>query len=65
MASSHMRMRLVSPMLTQSETAPMVQKLVLLPTAPKTKASANAPAGDVGDELRRIGFVHPRIGPCN
>ena len=30
-------------MLTQSETAPMVQKLVLLPTAPKTNASAKAP----------------------
>jgi hypothetical protein len=38
-----MRIRLVSPILTQSETAPMVQKLVLLPTAPKMKASANAP----------------------
>ena len=43
MASSHMRMRLLSPMLTQSDTAPMVQKLVLLPTAPKMKASAKAP----------------------
>jgi hypothetical protein len=36
-------MRLVSPMFTQSDTAPMVQKLVLLPTAPNMKASANAP----------------------
>src|SRR5712691_1978996 len=43
MASSHMRMRFQSPMLTTSDTAPMVQKCVLLPTAPKTKASANAP----------------------
>src|SRR5882672_3745996 len=43
MASSHMRMRFQSPMLTPSDTAPMVQKCVLLPTAPKTKASANAP----------------------
>ena len=42
-ASSHMRMRPVSPMFTQSDTAPMVQKLVLLPTAPKMNASANAP----------------------
>src|SRR5688572_27576982 len=43
MASSHMRMRLRSPMLIQSDTAPMVQKWVLLPTAPKTKARTNAP----------------------
>ena len=43
MASSHMRMRPVSPMLTQSDTAPMVQKWVLLPTAPKMNARANAP----------------------
>ena len=42
-ASSHMRMRLLSPMFTQSDTAPMVQKLVLLATAPKTKARTNAP----------------------
>src|SRR5262245_48708565 len=38
-----MRMRLQSPMLTTSETAPMVQKCVLLETAPKTNARANAP----------------------
>ena len=44
MASSHMRMRPQSPMLTQSDTAPMVQKLVLLATAPKMKASTKAPA---------------------
>ncbi len=43
MASSHMRSRFLSPMFTQSETAPMVQKLVLLPTAPKMKARTNAP----------------------
>src|SRR5690349_18455376 len=43
MASSHMRMRFQSPMLTTSDTAPMVQKCVLLPTAPKRKASANPP----------------------
>ena len=42
-ASSHMRMRFQSPMLTMSDTAPMVQKLVLLATAPNTNASANAP----------------------
>src|SRR5687768_11126246 len=40
---SHIRMRPVSPMLTQSDTAPMVQKLVLLATAPKMNDSANAP----------------------
>src|SRR5260221_3676090 len=43
MASSHMRMRFQSPMLTTSETAPMVQKCVLLPTAPKMKVRAKAP----------------------
>src|SRR6266516_85078 len=42
-ASSHIRMRFQSPMLTTSDTAPMVQKCVLLPTAPKRKASANPP----------------------
>src|SRR5216683_2015998 len=43
MASSHMRMRFQSLMLTTSDTAPMVQKCVLLPTAPNRKASAKAP----------------------
>src|SRR5258708_15570769 len=43
MASSHIRMRFQSPMLTTSETAPMVQKCVLLPTAPKMKVRAKAP----------------------
>src|SRR5437764_6115182 len=43
MARSHMRRREVSPMFTQSETAPMVQKRVLLPTAPKMKARMKAP----------------------
>src|SRR5438067_5090855 len=43
MARSHMRSREVSPMFTQSETAPMVQKRVLLPTAPKMKARMKAP----------------------
>src|SRR3990172_6303930 len=42
-ASIHMRMRFQSPMLRTSETAPMVQKLVRLATAPKTNASAKAP----------------------
>src|SRR5471032_2985148 len=48
MASSHMRMRFQSPMLTTSETAPMVQKLVLLPTAPKMKARMKAPQSTCG-----------------
>src|SRR5207237_1310853 len=43
MASSHMRMRFQSPMLSTSDTVPMVQKCVLLPTAPKRKARAKAP----------------------
>src|SRR5258707_1081535 len=43
MARSHMRMRFQSPMFTTSETAPMVQKCVLLPTAPKMKVRAKAP----------------------
>src|SRR5262245_55483129 len=57
MASSHMRMRARLPMLTQSDTAPMVQKCVRLPTAPKTKASANAPAVTSGSRL--CGFSAP------
>ena len=40
MASSHMRMRVQSPMLTMSATAPMVQKCVRCATAPKATASA-------------------------
>ncbi len=38
-----MRMRPQCPMLTMSDNAPMVQKLVLLATAPKMKASAKPP----------------------
>jgi hypothetical protein len=37
MVSSQARMRPQSPMLTTSETAPMVQKLVLLAKKPNTK----------------------------
>ena len=36
-------MRDRSPMLTQSDTAPIVQKWVLLPTAPKINARRKAP----------------------
>ena len=36
MAQSHMRMRVQSPRLTMSDTAPMVQKSVRLMTAPST-----------------------------
>ena len=38
MASNQARRRPLSPMFTQSETAPMVQKLVLFATAPMTRA---------------------------
>ena len=38
-------------MFTQSETAPMVQKCVRLPTAPKMKASRNAPPVTSGARL--------------
>ena len=62
--SSHMRMRPQSPMLTTSDTAPMVQKLVLLATAPKMKASANAPQATV--LATAAGFTsfmgYPRLG---
>src|SRR5712691_7551532 len=60
MASSHMRMRFQSPMLTTSETAPMVQNCVLLPTAPKTKASAKAPHTTM--EASAAGSVEVTLG---
>ena len=41
MASTHMRARVQSPMLTTSETAPMVQKWVRWVMAPNTTANAN------------------------
>src|SRR3954467_9826449 len=58
-ASNHMRMRFQSPMPTISDTAPMVQKRVLLPTAPKTNARANPPqttrfAGAALDAVTRL-----------
>src|SRR5713101_2605034 len=63
-ASSHMRMRFQSPMLTTSDTAPMVQKCVLLPTAPKTKASAKAPHTTI--EASAAGLVEvTRGGPVS
>ena len=40
-SGGHARMRPVLPMFTQSDTAPMAQKLVLLVTAPMTTAAAN------------------------
>ena len=43
MANSQARMRPESPILTRSDTAPMVQKLVLFTTAPMMKAMANEP----------------------
>ena len=42
MARAHMRMRLQSPMLTMSATAPMVQKWVRWAMAPKTAAKKKA-----------------------
>jgi len=39
-ASTHMRMRVQSPMLTMSAMAPMVQKFVFWARAPKTIAQA-------------------------
>ena len=54
-----MRMRPVSPMFTQSDTAPMVQKWVLLPTAPKMKARTNAPPVTYGASA--AGFLAQRL----
>src|SRR5882762_1620709 len=67
MASSHMRMRFQSPMLTTSDTAPMVQKCVLLPTAPKRNPSATPPhttmeASAAGlDSVKRPRRVPPEL----
>src|SRR3990170_2252388 len=62
-ASSHIRILFQSPMLTTSDTAPMVQKLVLLATAPKTNASTNAPHTTI--EAIAVGlasFTRPYLG---
>ena len=45
-------MRSQSPMLTTSDTAPIVQKLVLVGDAPKTNASDEAAPRDDGDKVR-------------
>ena len=52
------RMRPVSPMLTQSETAPMAQKLVLLVTAPMTSGDGEHRRQhlDMNRELHRAQF---------
>src|SRR5689334_21158284 len=63
MASSHMRMRDRSPMLIQSETAPMVQKWVLLPTAPKMNARTNAPPVTYGASCAGLASAKG-IAPC-
>src|SRR5580700_2313388 len=42
MANSHMRMRVHTPMLTTSDTAPIAQKPERFAAAPNTKARANA-----------------------
>jgi hypothetical protein len=57
-ASSHMRMRLQSPMLTMSATAPMVQKCVRCATAPKTTASAKLAQSTWLDQAGKFGFLH-------
>src|SRR5258705_3768355 len=63
MASSHIRMRFQSPMLTTSETAPMVQKCVLLPTAPKMKVMAKAPQTSAEASAAGLDSVkRPRFG---
>src|SRR5258708_12894223 len=63
MARSHMRMRFQSPMLTTSETAPMVQKCVLLPTAPKMKVRAKAPQTTAEASAAGLDSVkRPRFG---
>ena len=49
MASTHMRMRVQSPMFTTSAMAPMVQKWVRCANAPKTVASAKADHSSVID----------------
>src|SRR5204863_1538734 len=60
MARSHMRMRERSPMFTQSDTAPIVQKCVLLPTAPKMKARRKAPPVTYGTSA--AGLPGVRLG---
>src|SRR5262245_33311248 len=57
--SNHMRMRFQSPMLTTSDTAPIVQKSVLLPTKPNTNASANAPHATIGARLAGLTSFMP------
>src|SRR5438477_7226786 len=62
-ASSHMRMRPQLPMFTTSETAPMVQKLVRLATAPKTKASANPPSATIEPSCEAVAAKGPPQEP--
>src|ERR1700684_587437 len=54
MANSHMRMRVQTPMLTTSDTAPIVQKPERFAAAPKTKASANAANATLADSANSI-----------
>src|SRR5258706_6686046 len=64
MASSHMRMRFQSPMLTTSDTASMVKKCVLLPTAPKMKVRAKAPQTTIEASAAGLDSVkRPRQAP--
>ena len=58
MASTHMRMRVQSPRLTMSATAPMVQKWVRCAMAPKATASAKAAHSTLAVEAWQVGFLH-------
>src|SRR5579864_2571164 len=57
MASSHMRMRPQLPMFTTSETAPMVQKLVRLATAPKMNERMKPPRTTARAGLLKRGIL--------
>ena len=59
-ASTHMRMRVQSPMLTMSATAPMVQKCVRWAIAPNSTASAKAPHSTASQRIE-VEFLHERI----
>ncbi|MNT46612.1 hypothetical protein D3C72_1832720 [compost metagenome] len=52
-ARPHMRARVQSPMLTTSETAPMVQKCVRCSTAPNRKVRTNVLSSTVRESAAR------------
>src|SRR5262245_21493121 len=55
-----MRMRFQSPMLTTSDTAPIVQKWVLLETAPNRKPRANPPHTTVAESAAGLSSLKRR-----